>query len=184
MFDLGPAAQEMNRIVAGVRDEQLDQPTPCQEWTVADLLAHLYQFATVFAHNARKEPVDRPPGLPDDWRTTIPRQVDDLAQAWRDESAWTGRVSAGGVEMDAADNAVVAMEELVLHGWDLSRATGQDLRFDDASLDKVDRFREVFAAPIASGQGPWGAAVVVPDNAARCDRLLGAAGRDPAWSPR
>ena len=123
MFDLGPAAQEMSRLVSGLRDDHLDHPTPCPDWTVADLLAHVHQFATVFTHNARKQQARPPDDLVDDWRVAIPHQLDELACAWRVDSAWRGRVSAGGVEMDAQDNAVVGVEELTVHGWDLARAT-------------------------------------------------------------
>jgi uncharacterized protein (TIGR03086 family) len=182
MFDLDPAAREMNRLLAGVRDDQLAQPTPCPDWTVADLLAHVHQFATVFTLNARKDPVELPGDLPGDWRTVVPQQVDSLVEAWRDDAAWSGRVSAGGVEMDAADNALVAMEELVVHGWDLSRATGQDFEAADSSLDQVDRFFELFAEPIASGQGPYGPEVAAPDDASRSERTIAHTGRDPQWS--
>ena len=123
MFDLGPAAQEMSRLVSGVRDDQLDYPTPCPDWTVADLLAHVHQFATVFTHSARKRQARPPEDLVDDRRVAIADQLDELAGAWRVDSAWQGRVSAGGVEMGAQDNAVVGTEELTMHGWDLAGAT-------------------------------------------------------------
>src|SRR5664279_4016617 len=110
MFDLGPAAQEMSRLVCGVGDDQLDYPTPCPDWTVADLRTHVHQFATAFTHNARKRQARPPEDLVDDWRVAIPDQLDELACAWRVDSAWQGRVSAGGVEMDAQDNAVVRIE--------------------------------------------------------------------------
>lgn len=132
MFDLGPAAAEMGRLVSRVRDDQLNDPTPCSEWRVADLLAHVQQFATVFTCNARKEQAQPPRGLVDNWHQAIPDQLADLAGAWRQESAWRGRVSAGGAEMNAADNAVVGIEELTVHGWDLARAIGQDFDADDA----------------------------------------------------
>ena len=106
--------------MSGVRDDQLDHPTPCPDWTVADLLAHVHQFATVYTHNARKRQARPPEDLVDDWRVAIPDQLDELARAWRVDSAWQGRVSAGGVEMDAQDNAVVGIEELTMHGWDLA----------------------------------------------------------------
>jgi len=182
MFDLGRAAQEMNRLVAGVRDDQLAQPTPCSDWSVADLLAHVLQFSTVFTDNARKVEAVPPDSLPGDWRTTLPRQLDDLVEAWRDEAAWQGRTSAGGVEMAAADNAVVAVEELVVHAWDLARATDQDLRPDATSLDEVDHFMAMFADAIASGRGPYGPEVEAPTPADRLDRLVARAGRDPRWS--
>jgi uncharacterized protein (TIGR03086 family) len=181
MFDLGPAAQEMSRLVSGVRDAQLDYPTPCPDWTVADLLAHVHQFATVFTHNARKQQARPAEDLVDDWRAAIPDQLDELTRAWREESAWQGRVSAGGVEMDAPDNAVVAIEELTVHGWDLALATSQDLRVDDARLDQVDRFFELFAKQIAAGEGPFGPAASPPEHATRLERTVARTGRDPSW---
>jgi uncharacterized protein (TIGR03086 family) len=177
MLDLGPAAAEMRRLVSGVRDDQLHQPTPCSDWTVADLLAHVHQFAGVFTHNARKEQARPPHHLVDEWREAIPAQLDDLVDAWGQQSAWQGRVSAGGVEMDAADNAVVAIEELTVHGWDLALATGQDLRVDDARLDQVDRFFERF------GPGPFGPAARAPQGATRLQQILARTGRDPSWQP-
>jgi uncharacterized protein (TIGR03086 family) len=182
MFDLGPAANEMSRLVSAVRDDQLDYPTPCSEWTVAGLLAHVHQFATVFTGNARKEHSRPPDDLVDDWREAIPDQLDQLARAWREESAWQGRVSAGGVEMDAPDNAVVGIEELTVHGWDLARATGQYLRVDDVRLDLVDRFFALFAEQIAGGEGPFRPATVAPEGATRLERTVARTGRDPSWT--
>lgn len=182
MFDLGPAAREMSRLVSGVRDDQLDYPTPCLDWTVADLLAHVHQFATVFTHNARKRQARSPEELLEDWRVAIPDQLDELAHAWREESAWRGRVSAGGVDMESPDNAVVAMEELTVHGWDLALATGQEIRVDDARLDQVDRFFELFADQLATGEAPYGPAVSAPESATRLERTVARTGRDPLWA--
>jgi uncharacterized protein (TIGR03086 family) len=175
MFELGPAAAEMKRMVAGVRNDQLDDPTPCEDWTVTELLAHIHQFTTIFTCNARREPPQPAPGLVDDWRQAIPDKLDQLTSAWREESAWQGRVSAGGVEMAAPDNALVAVEELTVHGWDLSRATGQTLRVDDASLNLVDQFFELF------GGRPFGPPATVPDGATRLEQTIARTGRDPAW---
>lgn len=181
MIDLGPAAEEMSRLVSGVRDDQLDSPTPCSDWTVADLLVHVHQFATVFTHNARKEQAQPPEELVNAWRLAIPDQLDELARAWREESAWQGRVSAGGVEIDAPDNAVVGIEELTVHGWDLARATSQDLRVDDARLDQVDRFFELFAEQISTSEGPFGLEVNASQGATRLERTVARTGRDPSW---
>src|SRR4051812_12763093 len=101
MFDLTPATTELTRLVGQVRDDQLDQPTPCHGWQVANLLEHVHEFATVFTLNARKEPARLESGLPADWRTAIPAQLEELGRAWQEASAWEGRVSAGGVDMSA-----------------------------------------------------------------------------------
>lgn len=186
MFDLGPAASEMSRLVQGVRDDQLDARTPCHDWRLEQLLQHVNGFTFAFTMNARKQRLpdgDPTAGeLPADWRSALPARLDELVAAWQDEAAWQGATSAGGIEMSAADNALVAVEELVLHGWDVARASGQDFRVDDASLDQVERFLEVFARPIESGQGPYGPPVPVPADRARWERVLGATGRDPHWS--
>jgi len=177
MFDLGPAAREMNRLVEGVRDDQLEAPTPCTDWTLRELLAHVDVFTTVFTCNARKADIPRLDGLPDSWRTTIPEGLEELATAWREESAWQGRVSAGGVDMTGEQNALVAVEELVVHGWDVARASGQAFHVEDDLLGRVEEFQELFVARLPAGQGPYGPAVPVAEDASRLTRILGTAGR-------
>lgn len=182
MFDLEPATTEMTRLMRSVDAAALDGPTPCDEWAVRNLLAHIHQFVDVFATNARKGPVDPPNDLVDDWQVAIPAALDDLASAWAEPSAWEGRVSAGGIEMDAADNALVAVEELTVHAWDLARATGQDIAASDAMLDHVDEFFARFSPP-DSDDGPFGPRGPVPTDATHLDRVVALTGRDPRWSP-
>ncbi len=182
MFDLGPATTEMTRLISGVQQDDLRRPTPCDEWTVAQLLAHIHQFTSVFADNARKNPVRPPDTLVDDWRTAIPARLDDLAAGWGDASAWEGQVSAGGIEMSAADNAIVAIEELTVHAWDLARSTGQAVHIDETALDRVEEFFVKFSPDADAGQGPFGSFAAVPADADRLDRVVAKAGRDPRWS--
>ncbi len=182
MFDLGPATVEMARLVDGVRDTHLDRPTPCDDWTVRELLAHIHQFTSVFADSARKRPIQPPDGLVDDWRAVIPARLADLAAGWREASAWDGQVSAGGIEMPAADNAIVAIEELTVHAWDLARATDQDLLVEDWTLDRVEQFFVLFSPDATPDEGPFGPVATAPDGADRFDRILARTGRDPRWT--
>jgi uncharacterized protein (TIGR03086 family) len=108
-----------------------------------------------------------------------------LARAWRDPAAWTGFADAGGVTMPSSVMGVVALDELVLHGWDLAVSTGQRFECDAASTAAVLRFTEAVARPeqvIARG-GLFGPVIVVPVDAPPLQRALGFAGRDAAWSP-
>jgi uncharacterized protein (TIGR03086 family) len=189
ILDLGPAARELARLVSTIRDDQLSDPTPCATYSLGDLLDHVRGFTANLTANARKQPLPADVGrtadggrLPSNWRTALPARLEGLAVAWQDEAAWEGRVSAGGIEMSAAHNALVALEELVVHGWDVAKASGQGFSVDDASLGGVEQFFTVFGERIASGQGPYGPGVAVPADASRLDRLLGATGRDPGWS--
>jgi uncharacterized protein (TIGR03086 family) len=92
---------------------------------------------------------------------------------------------AGGVRMPAEVMGAVALDELVLHGWDLARATGQPFTCEPASTAAVLSFTEASAQPeqAASREGLFGPVVDLPEDAPPFDRALGFAGRDPAWTP-
>lgn len=185
--DLAPPAAETARIVAGVRDDQLDDPTPCTGTSVAGMLDHLVGLTTAFRMAAEKTP---PPGGPSasasnlagDWRTRLPAQLDALVAAWQAPGAWEGMTEAGGVQLPASAMGVVALDEVLIHGWDLAVATGQAYRPDDAAVaacfDFVGDRRDEPA-----GASPFGPVVPVPDDAPLFDRLLGRTGRDPGWAP-
>jgi uncharacterized protein (TIGR03086 family) len=74
----------------------------------------------------------------------------------------------------------------LLHGWDLARATGQPFTCDPVSTAAVLAFTGAAAEPeqAASREGPFGRVIDVPADAPAFDRVLGLAGRDPAWTPK
>ncbi|RBY76258.1 TIGR03086 family protein [Blastococcus sp. TF02-09] len=187
-FDLAPAAAELRRVLAGVRDEQLGDPTPCGDTPVAGLLDHLVGLTAAFTRAAAKAPGGTasadPAALPDDWRTRLPAQLDALVEAWRPPDAWESVAEAGGVEMPASGIAVVALDELVVHGWDLAVATGQEYRGDEESARRSLGFAASVGDDPEARAGLYGPAVPVPDDAPVLHRLLGATGRDPAWRAR
>ncbi len=187
-FDLAPAADELRRVLAGVRDEQLDDPTPCGGTPVAGLLDHLVGLTSAFTRAAGKEPGGAARAdaatLPDDWRTRLPAQLHELVEAWREPDAWEGMAEAGGVEMPAPVMAAVALDELVVHGWDLAVATGQEYRGDDESCRRSLEFAASVPDDPEARAGLYGPAVPVADDAPVLDRLLGVTGRDPGWRAR
>ncbi len=188
-LDLAPQAAELARVVTGIRDDQLGEPTPCADTPVAGLLAHVVGLTTAFRMAAEKTPVPggpsaSPDDLPPDWRTRIPAQLDALVEAWQQPSAWEGTAEAGGLVLPAPVAGVVALDEVLVHGWDLAVATGQEYRPDPVSVQTCfdfvgDRADE---APNAN-PGLFGPVVPVPHDAPLFDRLLGRTGRDPSWRP-
>lgn len=197
MLDLHPAAHEVTRLVAGVRDDQLAAPTPCPDYSVGALLDHFMGLSLAFIWAARKTtPSDGDrngsgPGgasadiLDPDWRTTLPRRLSELAAAWADPRAWDGFTEAGGVRLPAEQMGAAALDELLLHGWDLARATDQPFTCDPASTAAVLASTRLSAEPehAASREGLFGPVVDVPDDASDFDKALGFAGRDPGWTP-
>jgi uncharacterized protein (TIGR03086 family) len=186
-IDLAPAATQVSRLAAGVGDDQLARPTPCTQWPVAVLLSHLVGLSEAFTAAAEKRPFPGDaaaiPPLPSDWRPRLDANLDAVVAAWRDPAAWDGEASAGGVTMPAEVMGVVALDELVLHGWDLAVATGQEFDVDPADVQACLGFAEAMSQPgdEASREGLYGPVVSVPAGAEEFTRLLGYAGRDPGW---
>jgi uncharacterized protein (TIGR03086 family) len=186
--DLAPAADELRRVAAAVDDAQLDGPTPCGPTTVAGLLDHVLGLTSAFRMAAEKvvpggAPQADAANLAADWRTRLPVLLDELVEAWRKPDAWEGMAEAGGVQMPGAVMAVVALDELVVHGWDLAVATGQEYRPDDESAQRCLEFAASFGDDPEARAGLYGPVVPVPEDAPLLDRLLGQTGRDPRWRP-
>jgi uncharacterized protein (TIGR03086 family) len=193
MVELGPAATRMADLIEGVPDELLGAPTPCLDYTLGDLVDHVRRFTLAFTAAAKKDTAGmtsgRAPGdassLGDDWRTRIPRDLAALAEAWRDPAAWTGMTMAGGIDLPGELAGLIALDELVVHGWDVARASGQDFDQDRESLEAVHAFVKQFSGPgqEEAREGMFGPEVAVSEDAPLLDRLIGLTGRDPNWSP-
>ncbi len=189
MLDLGAPATTMTAMIEGIEDDQLGRATPCGETTVGELIAHVLMLSVAFRDAAAKvdgpttstPPTSALPALPQDWRQIAPGRLSELAAAWRDSAAWDGMTQAGGVRMPGSVTAVVANNELVLHGWDLAVASGQ--RFEVAGPNLEASWQMVSATPDTpeARQGLFGPVVAVPADASLLDRVLGGAGRDPQW---
>jgi len=193
VLDLAPAAKHMAAMIGNISDEMLSGPTPCPAYTLGDLLDHVGGLSLAFTWAATKSTTGAsqqgPSGdasrLGEDWRTRIPRDLDALVKAWRDPAAWSGMTAAGGVELPGEVAGLVALDELVIHGWDVARASGQDYECDRRLLAAVHGFVAQFSGPgqEEQRQGLFGPVIEIPEHRPLLDRVIGLAGRDPAWSP-
>lgn len=192
-IDLGPAAQQMADLVRSVGDDRLAGPTPCPGYCVGDLLDHIGGLAKAFTWAATKESVAMPDETPSGdasrlapgWRDRIAADVAALAQAWRYPDAWTGMTKAGPVELPGEIAGLVAIDELVVHGWDLAVATGQPFTADDATLEAAQQFLATFSGPgteAMRGNG-FGPELPTAAEAPLLERVLAMAGRDINWRP-
>jgi uncharacterized protein (TIGR03086 family) len=185
LIDLTPAARELVRLLSGVTDDQLTARTPCEEFTLGDLIAHVDDFTSAFAAAAAKDLGPATTGSPDstglgpDWRTRVPAKVEAMAEAWGEPDAWEGTTQAGGVDLPAAVMGRFALDELVIHAWDIARASRQPFICDQRSLDVLEAL--VTPQPNGDPSGPFGPPVPVPADAPQLDRVIGYTGRDPHW---
>src|SRR6476620_878375 len=125
MIDLTAACTRTAEVLTNVTDEQLNGPTPCEKLSLKDLVAHVGGLALAFTAAARKdfgELTDTPPvegvALEEDWRAAYPARLAELARAWREPAAWKGMSRASGVDFPGEVGGIVALTEVVIHGWD------------------------------------------------------------------
>ena len=191
-LDIRPAAAQLAGLLALVPDDALDAPTPCEGMTLGQLIGHVIGFAEVFTLSARKDlgPMTATPPQPGDadlapgWQQRAAAQLSALGAAWQADDAWEGMTQAGGVDLPGAAAGRVVLDELIVHGWDVARATGQPFEPDDGHLGEVERMVSQLRGDDAGAiPGLFGPVVTVPAHATPLERVLGLTGRDPAWTP-
>ena len=173
--------------IAAVRPGEWSDPSPCEEWTAKDVVGHIVDM-----HGAMLGPLgrslSRAPSVEEDplaafasARADIEALLDDPATAASEVATPAGRLS---VEQHI-DQVVSA--DMVVHGWDLARATGQDDTIDPAEIAAmwpgVQQIPDGCAfpapsVPASSSSGPRSG----PHDAPLQHRVLGLLGRDPHWS--
>jgi uncharacterized protein (TIGR03086 family) len=185
VIDLKPACHRMTEVLAGVTDDQLTSSSPCTEYTVGDLIDHVDQVsrgATALAHHTAGLPgtgtgpdaAHLDPG----WRDSLARHLRELGQAWDDPAAWQGSASVPGSDLSNEIWGKITLTELVVHGWDIAKATGQPFDLPEhtlqACLDHVAEF--VPDAPIPA---LWGPRVNVAPGATLLNQVVAITGRAP-----
>ncbi|MFE1589385.1 TIGR03086 family metal-binding protein [Streptomyces sp. NPDC058737] len=189
-LDLGPQTRILARLADGVREDRLADPTPCPDLAVRNLLGHLTGLAVAFRDAARKDlgpttdtsPEASVPDVGPGWREELAKVLGELADAWREPDAWTGMTRAGGIDLPGAVAGAVVADELVIHGWDLARATGQEYAPDPAALQAAYGLLAAAADESDRDQGMFGPVVAVPAQAPLLERAVGLSGRDPGWT--
>ena len=90
-----------------------------------------------------------------------------------------------GMDVPAAMAGLTVADELVVHGWDVARASGQPYCSEPELLDAARSFLVQFASPDAPAgpDVPFGPSRQLPDEAPLLDRVVALAGRDPAGHP-
>ena len=176
------AIEDTGRIVKGIAPDQLDLPTPCDGWDVRTLLDHLVGgnlwAGELMAGRTIDEVGDRLDGdvLGDDhvlsWRRSA--EVAVAAFGTPDAMERPAAVSYGPVpgEVYCGHRFI----DVLVHGWDLAVATGQDATLDPELVAGVE---EVIApqAELLRASGMFGSDVDVPPDASPQTKLLAQLGR-------
>lgn len=179
-------------VVDQVDPGQLDLPTPCSEWTLGQLLAHMTGQNHGFAASARGETEDltiwhdRPVGKEpaDVFAASAADVITAFAEPGAlDRTLWLPEIHPR-FRFPAAQAIGFQFIDTVVHAWDVAQAVGVAVDFDQDLLDAALPVAELVpdganrltpGAAFAPGldSGPAGTTL---------DRILALLGRDPAWA--
>jgi uncharacterized protein (TIGR03086 family) len=166
--------------VLAVPDDGWENPAPCEGWVARDVVRHLVEWMPAFMSDSGGPELPAGPSVDDD-----PSQawivLSDGIQAVLDEPDVSTRIishpHAGTFPLDQAIG-MFFMGDVLLHTWDLARATGLDETLDPvevagmlAGMEPLDEMLR------ASGQ--YGPRVDVPPDADAQTKLIAFVGRQP-----
>jgi uncharacterized protein (TIGR03086 family) len=175
IYDLERTIAGVERLILQVRPEQWTNPTPCPDWNVRQLVNHIVAGNLRFAALVSGRPVA--PDASDD-----PAKAFHLAAiALRDGFAQPGALELSYQspfgELPGPALIHLRIGEMLTHGWDLARATGQRAELPD---DLAEQELALFRAQLGEGPrdgSPVGQPQAVAEDAAAMDRLAAFLGR-------
>jgi uncharacterized protein (TIGR03086 family) len=171
-------------VLANVSPEQLDEPTPCDSWTVRDLVNHIVGGTTFFAETVETgtstSSVTGPDFTNGDIMAAFDQGAERAVAAFGSEGAMERVVNAPFGEVPASIFVWIASVDAFTHGWDLAKATGQSTDLDPALASQLLDVSTQAVTDELRGPDktkPFGYEVGVPDSAPYADRLAGFLGR-------
>jgi uncharacterized protein (TIGR03086 family) len=181
---LADAAEAAVRVVDGVTPAQFGDPTPCTDWDVRALLNHLILWTSyslerrAHGQSVSEELMATDFAASPDFAAAYRAQLDRALAAWADPAAWDRKLDVMGEATPASDVAALNLAELILHGWDLAVATGQEYTVSDGAATAALAAVEANADLFRQYQG-FAAEVPVMGSASALRRTLGLSGRNP-----
>ena len=167
-------------LVDRMSPQDLSRPTPCSEWDVRALLAHVVAATDGLVAMLHDEKPDwGKDALGDDPAATVRQSLTASLEAWQEP----GSLERPSRQMPGMLVVDFALADAVAHAWDLASALGQPLGLDDELVAVVHQRWDGEPAETARTYEVFGPRVDVPADASATDRFLGLTGRDPGWRP-
>ena len=172
----GRLADEFADAVAAVPEERWTSASPCDDWTARDVVEHVCSTQGMFLGFVDEPAGEGPPVAEDPvgaWRAASAPVVAVLADPARASATFDGFFGETSFE-SAIDR--FANFDLVVHRWDLARATGGDDRIDEADAQRVLDGVAAFGPALYSA-GVCAEPIEVADDADVATRMLAVVGR-------
>lgn len=185
---LARAQDAFGALVAGVRGDQWDAATPCTEWNVRQLVNHVvagnviwsgllsHEFASL-EDTVHLRVVDH---LGDDPSAAFAGSAQALREAFSRPGVLAEMFAAPIGTVPGAAALHLRITELLVHGWDLARATGQPAALPDDLAEQELAFTRERLPDVRPGRSPFAPPQPVAEDAPVIDRLAALLGRPVA----
>jgi uncharacterized protein (TIGR03086 family) len=172
----------MEKLIGGTRSDQLSNPTPCDKWTVRDLINHFVGGGHMFAMLYRGEP------LPD-MSGPVPDMVgpDPAASAHAARTDFDAALAEPGVmdltvhlpigSVPAPVGLQIATFDVLVHCWDLATATGQQFDPPADLVANAQNYAQQLLPPAARDGDTFKTEVIPPASASPLAKLAAYTGR-------
>ncbi len=176
---LDAANAAVQRVVSGIRSDQWSWPTPCEEWTVRRVLAHLVGMDRVFTALLTASPLpsrDEAPPVDEELPRALAESYAALRAAFARPGAPAHEFNSPMGSATGAERLQIRLYDLLAQGWDLARATGQRIEVPEDVADASLVFAEAQLSD-SSRPGRFAPAEEPAEGAPALDRLAAFLGR-------
>jgi uncharacterized protein (TIGR03086 family) len=167
-------------VLGNVRPELMNLSTPDDEWDVRDLVNHVVLGNLWAAENVKTGNAPRPSGDAIGEREAVEAyssSAEAMLAAFEEPGALGRMVSMPFGEMPAAGLAGFRFVDLIVHAWDLAKATGQNTDLDPDLCEAAIAMSRQRMSGMDRTNMPFKDEVIVPADAPAADRLAGFLGR-------
>ena len=153
-----------------------DNPTPCEGWAARDIIRHIVDTTAYFLGDKMAADL---PSVDEDPVAAWKAARDQIQSALDDPALATMEVeSPMGTSTFEHLVGIFGVGDVLVHTWDLARATGLDETLDPVEVSRLFAFMQPMDEMMRQG-GAFGPKVEVPDDADEQTRLIAFTGRTP-----
>ena len=175
--------ETLTKLVAGIRPDQMNDPTPCDDWDVRGLVNHFVGGAQMFTAAFHGEDVQIDPDAPtpdlagDDPLGAFTKAVDGFMDAIDEPGAMERTVKLPFGDMPAPVVLELLKFDLTVHCWDLAQATGQTFEPPADVCEAGLHTAQMMISPELRNGVTFGGEVTVRDTATPIEKLVAFTGR-------
>lgn len=177
------AGEVLEDVVAQVAADAWNDPSPCEGWSVRDVVGHVVQSTLKIAALVRHEPFlrddEHPAGAAGDDPLAALRAACGPAREAVKHGDLSRTTEAMHGQRTVASALAFPVADLAVHAWDIAHATGQGgLRLPPELLAHIVHTTDQVPDDVLRGPGRFGPARPVADRADDTTRLMAWLGRD------